>query len=247
MNLINTLKQKRWEAGKFQVFYRILWSFHNFYRFFAITSYRSRILNSIRFKKYYHQFSNFTQIDRYPDLFQMAKQNFSDIEQPKILSFGCSTGQEVATLSTYIPHASIVGIDINTWCLKEANRKYASENRRFFHSLSSEFLSLHDFDAIFCLAVFQHPENRHNKNRRESPYSFEHFENQLKELDKKLKSKGLLFIDHSDFNFFETNLMPNYQIAPFDRNQKRRQRPIFNKKNQKLSEYQNLFRVYQKK
>lgn len=247
MMMINTLKKKRWEVGKFQSFYRILWSFHNIYRFFAIPSYRSRILSSVRFKKHHHQFSNYTQINRYPDLFEMAKQKFDTIEHPKILSFGCSTGEEVASLSRYIPHASIVGIDINTWCLKEANRKYASENRRFFHSLSSEFLSLKDFDAIFCLAVFQHPENRHNKNRTESAYPFEQFENQLKELDIKLKSKGLFFIDHCDFNFLETNLMPNYQIAPFDGNQKIRQRPIFNKKNQKLSDSQNLFRVYQKK
>lgn len=247
MKTMKTLKQKRWEAGQFQVFYRILWSCYNVYRFIVIPSYRSRILNSIWFKKHYHQFSNFTQIDRYPDLFEMARQKFVNIEHPKILSFGCSTGEEVATLSRYIPHASIVGIDINTWCLKEANRRYASENRKFFHSLSSDFLSLQDLDAIFCLAVFQHPENRHNKNRKESAYPFEQFENQLKELDIKLKSKGLFFIDHCDFNFLETNLMSNYQIATFDGNQKIRQRPIFNKKNQKLSDYQNLFRVYQKK
>jgi len=244
---MNTLKQKRWEANSFQPFHIISWFLYNTYRFFALPSYRYRILNVIRFKKHYHQFSNFTQLDRYPDLFEMAKQKFVDIEHPKILSFGCSTGEEVATLSTYIPHARFVGIDINTWCLKEANRKYASENRRFFHSLSPEFLTLKDFDAIFCLAVFQHPENRHNKNRKESCYPFEQFENQLKELDSRLKSKGLFFIDHCDFNFLETDLMPNYQIAPFDGNQKFRQRPIFNKKNQKLSEYQNLFRVYQKK
>lgn len=247
MTMFDTLKQKRWKVGKFQFLYRILWSFYNIYRFIAIPSYRSRILHSIWFKKHYHQFSNFTKIDRYPDLFQMAKQYFDNIEHPKILSFGCSTGEEVFTLSNYIPHATIVGVDINAWCLKEANRRFASENRKFFHSLSPEFTSLRDFDAIFCLAVFQHPENRHNKNRTESAYSFEHFENQLKQLDDKLKSKGLLFIDHCDFNFLETKLMPNYQVATFDENQKIRQRPIFNRKNQKLSNHQNLFRVYQKR
>jgi trans-aconitate methyltransferase len=247
MKLINTLKQKRWEAGTFQLFYKVLWSFYNVYRFIAIPSYRSRILHSIWFRKHYHQFSNFTKIDCYPSLFQMAKQEFDTFEHPKILSFGCSTGEEVATLSKYIPHASIVGVDINTWCLKEANRKYASENRKFLHSHSPEFLSLKDFDAIFCLAVFQHSENRHNKDCKESAYPFEQFESQLKQLDDKLKSKGLLFIDHCDFNFLETNLMLNYQIAKFDKNQKIRQRPIFNRKNQKIAEYQNLFRVYQKK
>lgn len=247
MKLINTLKQKRWEVGKFQLFYKVLWSFYNVYRFVAIPSYRSRLLYSVWFRKHYHQFSNFTKIDRYPDLFQIAKKEFETIEHPKILSFGCSTGEEVITLSEYIPHATIVGVDINNWCLKEANRKYASENRKFLHSHSPKFLSSQDFDAIFCLAVFQHPENRHNKNLTESAYPFEQFERQLKQLDDKLKPKGLLFIDHCDFNFLETSLMPNYQIAIFDKNQKIRQRPIFNKKNQKIAEYQNLFRVYQKK
>lgn len=107
MTLIDTLKQKRWEAGKSQFFYRIIWSLYNVYRFFAIPSYRSRILNSVRFKNHYHQFSNFTKIDRYPTLFEMAKQAFENVEHPKILSFGCSTGEEVATLSKYLPHASI--------------------------------------------------------------------------------------------------------------------------------------------
>jgi len=210
-------------------------------------SYRSRVLNALKFKDQYHQNSNFTKTDRYPDLFEMAKQKFKDIENPKILSFGCSTGEEVDTLSNYMPYASIVGIDINPWCIKEANRKYASENRKFIHSLSSEYLSLSDFDAIFCLAVFQHSENRHNKNCVASVYPFAHFENQLIKLDAKLKPKGLLFIDHCDFNFLETKLTPNYQIVMSKGNQKTRQRPIFKKENKKLSDKQNLFRVYQKK
>jgi hypothetical protein len=58
----------------------------------------------------------------------MVKQKFVDIDQPKILSFGCSVAEEECTLSTYILHASIIGIGINTWCLRESNRKYAFEN-----------------------------------------------------------------------------------------------------------------------
>lgn len=118
MKLINTLKQKRREAGTLQLFYKVLWSFYAVYRFIAIPSYRFRILHSVWFRKHYHQFSNFTKIDRYPSLFQIAKQEFDAFEHPKILSFGCLTGEEVATLSKYIPHASIVGVNINTWCLR---------------------------------------------------------------------------------------------------------------------------------
>lgn len=247
MTFLKTLKQKRWEKGPLQILYRVLCFFYNSYRFLFISAYRSRIICTARFKNHYHQFSNFTEINRYPDLFEIAKQHFAPLENPKILSFGCSTGEEVITLSKYIPHASIVGVDINTWCLKEATRRYGSENRKFTHSLSDEFANLQDFDALFCLAVFQHPENRYDKTRKESACTFDRFENQLVELDKKLKSQGMLFIDHCDFNFLETSLMPHYQIARFDENQKIRHRPIFNKKNQKIAEFQKSFRVYQKR
>jgi tRNA G46 methylase TrmB len=227
MTFIATLKQKRWKKNSSQAFYRVIWTLYNSYRFAFIPAYRSRIIHSLLYKKEYHQFSNFTKIDRYPDLFEMAKRHFDKIENPKILSFGCSTGEEVASLSRYIPYANIVGVDINFWCLKEARRHFSSKKCTFIHSLSPDFENMQDFDAIFCLAVFQHPKNRHDKTRIESAYPFEQFEQQLYELDKKLKSEGLLFIDQCDFNFLETKLMSNYKIAPFEGNQISRQRPIF--------------------
>jgi tRNA G46 methylase TrmB len=244
--MIATLKKKRWEKGYFQPFYKFVWKLYNVYRFISIPSYRSRIINSFIFKEQYHQFSNFTKFNRYPDLFEIAKQHFETIENPKILSFGCSTGEEVMTISEYIPHATVIGVDINNWCLKQAKLNYVSDNRLFYNSLSEDFIKMTGFDAIFCLAVFQHPENRHDKNRMESGYPFIQFEKQLNELDLKLKKTGLLFIDNCDFNFIETNLMPRYQIANFKNNQKLRNRPIFNRNNQKIAEKHSNFRVFKK-
>lgn len=240
------LRKKRYEPTLWQPFYKVLWNVFNVGRVIAVPSYRSRVFNSWRYKENYHQFSNFTSENRYPDLFEMAKQHFSAFENPKLLSFGCSTGEEVATLASYLPQSTVIGVDINDWCVSEAKKKNASSSTFFYHSLSEEFKETHDFDAIFCLAVFQNPENRHDKTRQISSYLFQHFEKQLIELDQKLKINGLLFIDQTDFNFLETSLMKRYQIAPFPENKITRQRPLFNKNNQKIAEINASFRVFRK-
>jgi hypothetical protein len=244
VNIKDYLRQKRWQKDSFQPFFWVLWHIYNGYRFVSDASYRSRVLNTWKYKAQYHQFSNFTQYNRYPDLFEMAVVYFEHHKKPKILSFGCSTGEEVQTLAQYLPQAHIIGADINDWCLKEAKRKYPAH--LFLHSLSKDFEQERDFDAIFCLAVFQNPENRHDPSRTTSSYTFSQFENQLIELDKKLKPNGLLFIDHADFSFLETALMPRYQIANFLNNQVVRQRPIFNSKNLKIAPINTNFRVFRK-
>ncbi len=241
------LKQKRWKKGRLQPFYKLVCTSYNVFRFVAVPAYRSRVVNTFRFKENYHQFSNFTQINRYPSLFTFAQSYFREHPNPKILSFGCSTGEEIATLADYIPQATFVGVDINTWCIKQANKKHSSPNRFFYHSLAKSFEEAQDFDAVFCMAVFQNPENRHDKERTVSAYPFEQFEKQLIALDKKIKAGGLLFIDHCDFNFLETSLRTSYQIVSFKENQQRRERPIFNRKNQKIADAHYSFRVFQKK
>ena len=104
-----------------------------------------------------------------------------------------------------------------------------------------------DFDAIFCLAVFQNTENRHDSTLTESAYKFKQFESQLTALNRKLKSGGLFFIDHCDFNFLETSRMAQYQIAPFKENKVLRNRPLFNRKSLKVAERHSNFRVFLKK
>ncbi|TDB61800.1 class I SAM-dependent methyltransferase [Arundinibacter roseus] len=240
------LRKKRWQSGPFQVYFWFLWSFFNGYRFFIQRPYRARVIQSWRFGRHYHQFSTYTLPNRYPDLFALAQAHFAQYATPKLLSFGCSTGEEISTLARYIPHATLVGVDINQWCLRQAKRKFGSNSTVFYHSLSDDFRHSGEFDAIFCMAVFQHPENRHNPNRTESAAPFLRFEEQLLALDQKLKPGGLLFIDHCDFDFRESCLMTRYRLAPFDRIPVVRQRPLFNKYNQKIADRQLVFRVYEK-
>lgn len=247
MNLIKIIKDKSYNAHSGKLFYKFLYGTYNTYRFVVNPAYRSRIIYTRKYKTQYHQLSNFTIPNRYPDLFEVAQTHFATMNSPKLLSFGCSTGEEIASLKAYLPNSICVGVDINTWCIAQAEKKHNQPYVKFLHSLSPEFDAMTDFDAIFCLAVFQNPKNRHEKERTVSAYPFAQFEAQLMDLDKKLKSGGLLFLDHYDFSFFDTCLKPMYRVYPVKNNLIIRNRPLFDSNNQRIALRSNVFRVFQKK
>ena len=63
--------------------------------------------------------------DRHPALFALAAERLAGTAEPRILSFGCSTGEEPITLARYLPQARIDGLDINPRNVAEARRKNA--------------------------------------------------------------------------------------------------------------------------
>jgi hypothetical protein len=67
-----------------------------------------------------HQGPNKTALDRYPEIFAAAAAAAPNAR--RILSFGCSTGEECVTLANYFPNAQIVGTDINPVNLLKARR-----------------------------------------------------------------------------------------------------------------------------
>jgi hypothetical protein len=233
---------KRWTHSALRRGWAIL-------RFLIDGRYRSEKLITWKSGTDIHQRSTFTIPDRYPLLFRQAQSYFDGKGlQPKLLSFGCSTGEEVFTLGRYLPEAGIVGVDINPWCLRQCRKKNPEPRRyAFFHRFSQEFESSGEFDAVFCLAVFQRTENRTGRdNRRSIGYTFEQFEQEVRMLDGKLKEGGLFVIDHSDFSFTDTACSRNYIPLPFEKNRFPRQRPLFDRDNQKVADAQNNFRMFVK-
>src|SRR5687767_9417567 len=73
---------------------------------------------SIQFLRWFHsaslhQTTVLTSMDRYPTVFSACRHLFAEQKEIRILSFGCSSGEEVLTLRQYFPHAYITGADIN--------------------------------------------------------------------------------------------------------------------------------------
>lgn len=218
-----------------------------FRRFFISASYRTSTITRWRYGNAHYQGEVFTQTNRYPLLFSKCAEALAGIESPSILSFGCSTGEEVATIGEYMPQASIMGIDINDWCLRESRKKYAASRFAFYHRFSSTFEDAQSFDVIFCMAVFQHTSNRKSKNNEIARrFTFQQFEQEIVLLDQKLKPGGLFIIDHTDFSFMDTAVATRYQPLDFEMNQMIRQRPLFNKENKKIAETTGLYRIFEK-
>jgi hypothetical protein len=196
----------------------------------------------------HHQIYTFTLMDRYPLLFSETKKYFLNHQKnpsPKILSFGCSTGEEVFSLGEYFSAATIVGIDVNQWCINQCIKKNTNSKHLFYNRNSKEFEKLNNFDAIFCMAVLQRSENRTSVNNSVSVlYPFSKFESEINLLNQKLKVGGLIIIESSDFLFIDSKCSANYLPLQFENNEIESKRPLFNKHNKKVSESQTFKRIF---
>lgn len=214
-------------------------------RFVVSPRNRSQTLTGLNYKDQHLQLETYTCEDRYPVLFEYCRQHLAACSSPKILSFGCSTGEEVFTLARYLPHAEIVGVDINSWCLQQGAKKNRNPQLSFLHSLSREFAGVTGFDAIFCMAVFQRTEHRtENALPDDTGFTFERFEAEVIELDGKLKPGGLFFLDEYDFSFEDTGIADRYKPAEFEGNHVFLQRRMFGRENRLIAHEQTSVRCY---
>jgi SAM-dependent methyltransferase len=156
-----------------------------------------------RFQPYAH-----TLPDRYPWLFDFAETALAGEPAPRILSFGCSRGDEVFSLRRRMPEAVIKGVDIAPGniaaCLERARRE--GDGLISFEAAASPRSepSAH-YDAVFCLAVLCHGDLAITGARRSEPLMrFADFERTVTELTRCLKPGGYLFLHTTNFRFCDT-------------------------------------------
>jgi 2-polyprenyl-3-methyl-5-hydroxy-6-metoxy-1,4-benzoquinol methylase len=206
--------------------------------------------------RHYLQEHTTTSENRYPDLFKIS-QNYFSINQENtdylkklcLLSYGCSTGEEVKTLNDYFPGAQITGVDVNKWCVQKAQQKYKNNNFTFLQNVNgieNIFCEL-QFDAIFALSVLQHTINRSSNNDFARKVFFQDFERKVTKFNKILKPGGLLVIENTDFNFLNTKISSSYYPLDVQGNLIKTNRPVFDVNNKKIGETFLLFRVFVKK
>lgn len=191
---------------------------------------RQRIRPAIprQFQPYSH-----TLPDRYPWLFKAVQGALSDAADVRLLSFGCSRGDEVFSLRKYFPTAAIRGIDANpnniAICTSRV-KAAALEGASFKVGSSTESEPAASYDAIFCLAVLCHGELTNMRARRCDPLiRFADFESQVAGFSRCLKPGGLLLLHTTNFRFCDTEIYTRFvpwlaatdeQLAPdliFDR------------------------------
>lgn len=152
-----------------------------------VTNVRPKVdyYNDYYAKQGFLQPDHMTKMDRFPIIFESAKKL---IPNPKrILSFGCSTGEEAQSLRKYFPDAEIVGVDIDYTSVQKARKSNTDSNIHFHTDLGATG----SYDLVFCLMVFF---------CMDTPIPYESFSTVLTNLDKRVNKDGFLMIYTADHN-----------------------------------------------
>lgn len=149
-----------------------------------------------------NQESKFTKFDRTPAQFSQIRDS---IKNPnKILSFGCSSGEECRTLSEiYFPDAIIHGFDIDVDVIEKNKIDNKNPNIEYFSDFDE---TDDDYDLIICMSVLcRWPSGS-------KLYSFDLFQHTLLHIDSKLKVGGAIAIYNSQYLFDEVCFFDRYVV-----------------------------------
>lgn len=160
---------------------------------------------------------NHTQPDRYPWLFQFVRDTIGDEEDHRILSVGCSIGEEVVALRRYFPATPIKGLDIDprniVECLQRTKRAGLS-GLEFDVAGNVEGEMDASYDAIFCLAVLCNGKLTVSGAERSDPILyFDGFERMVEGFARCLKSGGLLCLVTTNFRFCDTAVSTGFDVV----------------------------------
>lgn len=156
-----------------------------------------------------------TRLDRHPALFACVAARLTGDASPRLLSFGCSTGEEAVTLARYLPHARIDAIDANPACIAQARRtagRLGLGQIRFACADTPDALAADGYDAVFCLSVLRHGDLdawRPDSCTRLLPFA--RFAAAVDALHACVLPGGLLILWGCNFRFTDTVTLTRYQ------------------------------------
>jgi len=128
------------------------------------------------------------------------------------LSFGCSTGEECASLrEKYFLDDPIAGVDIDEDNLQSCLEKNIPDTE-FLYSNHRNLSKHAPYQAIFAMSVLCHwPKSKAIQNIS-GLYTFDRFESKLSELHSLLQIGGLLIVFNANFRFCDTVLYNKYNV-----------------------------------
>jgi len=160
---------------------------------------------------------NDTWMDRYPLQFEFLRQALGDVPAPRILSFGCSTGEEAFSLLEYLPDATVKGIDISRRNIADAKRRARSlgmlsvEFQRAGHTAEEP---TGGYDAALCMAVFRNGALSQSDSMTCVPHlEFASFDRTAADVARCIRPGGYLVIEHSNFSFGDTGVSSGFDCV----------------------------------
>ena len=145
-----------------------------------------------------------TATNRYPGLFRTVARWLADHrtvnERPlRILSFGCSSGEEMLSLRAYFPEATIIGCDTSIEMLRQSKRTLRGDDGFTFYSTPQNIDAFGPFDAIFAMSVLcQYPDSQKVDNLK-PVFPFTLFETLAGNLANNVKPGGVFCLFNSNY------------------------------------------------
>lgn len=146
----------------------------------------------------YCQLSHQTKINRFPKIFESAKQICPNPK--RVLSFGCSTGEEVFTLADIYTEAEIVGVDIDWHSVSTARRNNKQKDRIFFHTDAG---ATGLYDLVTCFMVLF---------ALDKPVPRDRWDETVNTIDKHVAMGGLLMVYTSEYDFKSSPIAYKYDV-----------------------------------
>jgi trans-aconitate methyltransferase len=146
-----------------------------------------------------------TRADRYPELFDRVARQLAGVAAPRLLSFGCATGEEVASLRARLPDAAITGLDIDPRRIAIARRRLAGDpGVRLAVAATAAGEPAGAYHAVFAMAVLRHGDLEGAPPRCDHRLRFAAFEAEVAALVRCLAPGGLLAVRHANFDVADT-------------------------------------------
>jgi hypothetical protein len=157
------------------------------------------------------QTNNKTFLGRYFQEYSILRRRIRSDKDLSILSFGCATGEELATIRSFFPAADLFGCDIDWYSLQRA-RALLGSDAVIFDSSPQEIARHGPYDIIICNSVLLQPTGI--KSGRRLGIDPALWADVVGLLDSVLKDKGILQIINSNIPFRLHPVAANYQVLP---------------------------------
>lgn len=164
------------------------------------------------------QVNTATHFNRYPAIFHAVAVATRDLPGQRVLSFGCSTGEEPLTLaSAYFTDAHIHGVDVSEKALQAARTLTEGHPRITIGPSTPDALAAAGpFTAIFAMSVLCRWPDTHRMQYISTLFPFDVFVERLALLDRLLVPGGCLGLYNPNYDLLQTPLAGGYDavLAP---------------------------------